>query len=119
MIRLEVCIDCGDPLELAAFWQGVLGGGPIRGDGDRYCDLVPPDGSPVVTFQRVPEAKTLKNRVHLDLFVEDAAAEIERVQGLGASLLGPPVDTGHSWWQVMADPEGNEFCICREYVGSG
>jgi hypothetical protein len=119
MTRLEVCIDCAQPLTLARFWQGLLGGGPIRGNGEPYCDVVLPDGLPVLTFQRVPEAKTAKNRLHLDLFVADPAAEIERARGLGASLVGAPVDTGRSWWQVMADPEGNEFCVCQDYVEGG
>jgi predicted enzyme related to lactoylglutathione lyase len=68
-----------------------------------------------VYLQRVPEGKQVKNRVHLDLFVADAALLISELEALGARVLGEP-QTGSEggWWQVMADPAGNEFCVCLE-----
>jgi hypothetical protein len=73
----------------------------------------PEDGvSPDLLFLRVPETKTVKNRLHIDLRPEDQDAEVERLLGLGASLA----DVGQgaeATWVVMADPDGNEFCVLR------
>jgi predicted enzyme related to lactoylglutathione lyase len=116
VIRLEIGIDCADPGTLAEFWAAALG---YRvGDLDPagiYLDLIPPDPAlPVVYFQGVPESKTTKNRVHLDLYEIDPAATIARLVGLGATPIGEPRSGSlGGWWQVMADPEGNEFCVCR------
>ena len=115
--RLQIGIDSRDPERLAPFWAGALG--YAIGEFDRagiYLDLVPPEASlPVVYLQRVPEDKKVKNRVHLDLYVGDPAASIRELVLLGATTLGQP-QTGSAggWWQVMADPHGNEFCVCRE-----
>jgi predicted enzyme related to lactoylglutathione lyase len=115
--RIEIGIDCADPERLAPFWAAALGYtlGDLDGDGV-YLDLVPPQPAlPVVYLQRVPEAKVAKNRVHLDLMVDDPQAVIERLRSLGASTLGgPKTGSEGGWWQVMADPDGNEFCVCRD-----
>jgi hypothetical protein len=116
-VKIEVNIDCADPLALAAFWAAVIGGASVRGSGEPYCDLVyesPRDGLPVLAFQRVPEGRLVKNRLHLDLYVDDPNGEVARLEALGAIRLGEPVKGGPAcaWWQVMADPEGNEFCVC-------
>ena len=114
-MRIEINIDCADPRALAGFWAGVVGASSVQGRGEPYCTLAgAPDGFPELVFQRVPEPKVAKNRVHLDLYVDDPAAEVARVEGLGATRVGEPVPGGAAcaWWQVMADPEGNEFCIC-------
>ncbi|MDA8292613.1 MAG: VOC family protein [Actinomycetota bacterium] len=115
--RIEIGIDSNDPETLALFWARALGYrvGDLDSDGT-YLDLVPPaPGHPVVYIQRVVEPKVAKNRLHLDLFVRDAPREIARLESLGATRSGGPV-TGSDggWWQVMADPEGNEFCVCSE-----
>jgi predicted enzyme related to lactoylglutathione lyase len=115
--RVEIGIDCVEPAELAPFWAEALGyqlGQPWHGG--RYLDLVPPGSDqPAVYFQRVPEAKVVKNRLHLDLWTSEVAAEIERLVALGASKLGGVVEGEKgNWWQVMADPAGNEFCVCHE-----
>jgi predicted enzyme related to lactoylglutathione lyase len=115
--RLQIGIDSQDPEHLAPFWATALG--YTVGDFDRdrtYLDLVPPDlSSPVVYFQHVPEHKRVKNRVHLDLYVVNPGAVIDGIVELGATRLGVPQSGSEGgWWQVMADPEGNEFCICRE-----
>ncbi|MGH9102229.1 MAG: VOC family protein [Acidimicrobiales bacterium] len=129
-IRLEIGIDCADPHALAPFWLAALGYERADGDGDPYLDLVPPAGSnlPVVYLQRVPEGKTVKNRMHPDLWTAEPQELVARLEALGASKIGrpfgregqlgwpdaPPGSSESWWWQVMADPEGNELCVCRE-----
>jgi predicted enzyme related to lactoylglutathione lyase len=119
-MRIEVCIDCADPLGLARFWAGVVGG-EVRGSGQPYSTIHGGGGRPELVFQRVPEAKAGKNRLHLDLYVDDPAAEVGRISALGARPVGGRVQGGDSceWWQVMADPEGNEFCVCAGPPGGG
>jgi predicted enzyme related to lactoylglutathione lyase len=114
-MRLEICVDCADPRALAEFWAAVVGASSVRGNGGPYCTLAgAPAGLPELVFQRVPEPKQGKNRLHLDLYVPDPVAEVARVESLGATRLGEPVAGGDecAWWQIMADPEGNEFCVC-------
>jgi len=120
--RIEVGIDCRDPTGLAPFWASALGYevGDLDPDGT-YLDLVPPRPAlPAVYLQCVPEPKTTKNRVHLDLFATDPADEVQRLLALGASTVGEPLSGSEGgWWQVMADPEGNEFCVCAEENAGG
>ncbi|MCU1492886.1 MAG: cobalamin [Acidimicrobiaceae bacterium] len=113
---IEIGIDCLEPAALAPFWSAALG--YEIGDLDTvgtYLDLVPPRSDlPVVYLQRVPEPKSTKNRLHLDLMVPDPESEVERLLGLGAVLVGEPRSGSEGgWWQVMNDPDGNEFCVCR------
>ena len=116
-IRIQcLCIDTADPAGLAAFWRSVLGW-RMSGEGDQVV-LEPPEGSkedgvaPDLLFLRVPEEKAGKNRLHLDLRPEDQAAEVARLEGLGARRAdvgqGPDVS-----WVVMADPDGNEFDVLQ------
>lgn len=114
--RIEIGIDCEEPGELAPFWADALG--YAVGDVDRagvYLDLVPPEPSlPAVYLQKVPEPKRTKNRLHLDLYVTDPEAAVARLEGAGAERVGSPrTGSEGGWWQVMVDPAGNEFCICR------
>ena len=117
----ELAIDCADPGGLARFWCSVLGyevqneedgvitiGSPLVPEGKDRLGPVPP----TLTFARVPEGKTIKNRLHMDLNPTDTdqEAEVRRVLALGAR----PADvgqTGDESWVTLADPEGNEFCI--------
>ena len=117
-IRVQcVAIDAQDPHALAAFWAGVLGWRQTYAD-DEEVVLEPPEGSPEdgvspdLIFLRVPEPKTGKNRLHLDLRPEDQAAEVERIEALGGkrTFIGQGDDVS---WVVLADPEGNEFCVLR------
>jgi hypothetical protein len=86
----------------------------VDGDVDaRWVHLVAPDGLPTINLQRVPETKRGKNRLHLDVFVDDPAPWIERAKTLGAKQLRLH-DSDADWFCVMSDPAGNEFCICRE-----
>ena len=109
-----IAIDCADPLELARFWAAVFGTGieSSVGDGPHYVDLLPVPGVPILRFQRVPEEKTTKNRVHLDLTVEDLDEACARVEALGGRRISVEALTENGFvWIVMQDPEGNEFCI--------
>jgi predicted enzyme related to lactoylglutathione lyase len=112
---LEIGIDSCDPESLAPFWAAALdyaiGGFDAEGV---YLFLVPPSTErPIVYLQRVAEPKSAKNRVHLDLLVDDLDSEVARLSGLGASTLGERKSLiGGATWQVMTDPEGNEFCVC-------
>ncbi|WP_432075258.1 VOC family protein [Streptomyces wuyuanensis] len=102
----DLVIDCEDPERLAAFW-GELLGRPVAARTGPYIWLERSEG-PGVGFQRVTEAKSGKNRLHFDVASPDPAAEQARVEALGGRLLEQYAPGG---FLVMADPEGNEFCI--------
>ena len=108
-----IVIDANDPDRLAGFWGPLLGTdvGTRVGEDD-YVLLDPPnEGAPSIAFQRVPEAHTSKNRVHLDLMVPDLPVAAAKVAELGGSILGDPQELEGCHWQNLADPEGNEFDI--------
>ena len=141
-LRIQVTFDCADPAALAKFWAEVLGykvqdpppGYPtweafLRAQGiqeDQWNSrsaIVDPDGAgPRIFFQRVPEPKIVKNRVHLDVNVsggphvplEERRRRVDdavnRVVAIGATRLRSYEEHGE-YWVVMADPEGNEFCL--------
>jgi hypothetical protein len=106
-------IDCHDPKLLADFWCVALG---YRLDEiDEVDAIVKPASGPgwTMLFQTVPEGKGVKNRMHLDLRPSGSmAAEVARLEEAGASAI-TRVDEGGSFWTVMGDPEGNEFCVLR------
>jgi Glyoxalase-like domain len=103
-----LAIDCADPPALANWWRRLLGG-EVEVDSDGIATLR--SGGLAIDFVRVPEAKTVKNRLHLDLRSSDLAAATEQAVALGATRADD-VYAGGSW-QVMRDPEGNEFCFLR------
>ncbi|WP_328945843.1 VOC family protein [Streptomyces sp. NBC_00250] len=105
----EIVFDCADPAALVRFWAGLLGGAPV----DRSTDwsYVDPPGFVRLAFQRVPEGKSVKNRVHLDLEVEDPVVAADEALTAGASRVGGLVKDEQGSFQVMRDPEGNEFCF--------
>ena len=110
---LYATVDCGDPTAVAAFWAVVLDTEvDLTMDEGRYVFLKGSDTLPVLCFQRVPEAKGQKNRIHLDLAVEDLDSATARVLELGGSW---PDQTERQWedftWRTLADPEGNEFDV--------
>jgi hypothetical protein len=141
-VGVQVVIDCADPARLAEFWAvalGYVGQGPPPGfaswpefltargvpesEWNSRNAVIDPDGrGPRVFFQRVPEAKGVKNRVHLDLSVSGGPgtpieerrrkvdAEVERLRQVGATALGAVAEMGE-YHVVMHDPEGNEFCV--------
>ena len=110
---LAVAIDCRQPDLLAEFWEKALGNGRTRtwtdSHGLTYRQIDFDDG-PALLFQPVPGEKAGKNRLHLDLTPArgDQRAEVERLVMLGAKVLDDPPDDP---WTVLADPEGNEFCV--------
>lgn len=105
----EVVIDCRAPRELATFWSAVLGGEVGERDVN-WCYIFPPGWSQL-SFQRVPEVKTIKNRLHIDVAVRDLASATEQAEHLGARRLGEIQHTANGSFQVLQDPEGNEWCI--------
>ncbi|MBY8870465.1 VOC family protein [Micromonospora sp. PLK6-60] len=103
-----------EPYELARFWSGVLGYPicPEDQPGDDEVALDVPAGQPTLLFLRVPEAKTLKNRVHLDLEPDQPRdAEVDRIAALGATVVDDQRTPNGRGWMVFADPAGNEFCV--------
>jgi hypothetical protein len=120
----DVVVDCEHPASLARFWAAVLDGydvapydeaelARLRSNGiddpeDDPSVLVEaaPGVRPRFFFQLVPEPKTVKNRLHLDLQADDRAAEVRRLVGLGATVTAT-----YDRWTLLADPEGNEFCV--------
>jgi len=114
-VEIQINVDCDDLDAMVAFYTAALGYEPFGSAGDRYRSIVAPDGhGPKLVFQKVPEPKLAKNRVHLDLIVGDAIdAEVERFVALGARRLEDAAfDEYGSRWIVLADPEGNELCLC-------
>jgi predicted enzyme related to lactoylglutathione lyase len=106
----NIVVDCRDPERVARFWSQALGL-PVQASGDGEWWLEPGGDNPDILFLAVPEAKSVKNRVHLDLRPDDQAAEVARLISMGARHVD--IGQGDVTWVVMADPEGNEFCVLR------
>lgn len=121
----SVTVDCADALTVGRFWSAVLGR-PLdpgassefaaidfaeRRDAAGWAPLAAGE-DPTWLFVRVPEPKTAKNRLHLDFAAADPEAEVDRLVGLGATRVADLDEYGYTW-TVMADPEGNEFCVAR------
>lgn len=116
----ELAIDCADPRRLAQFWCSVLDY-EVQEEDDGTVTIGSPAAPgrtsergpvpPVLTFARVPEGKTVKNRLHLDVSPadRDQGEEVRRLLGLGARYAD--VGQGDQSWVVLADPGGNEFCV--------
>ena len=105
-------IDTVDPAGIAPFWCALLGVVERGWFGDDYLMLTAAGGAPPVAFQRVPEAKSVKNRLHVDLAVHDLDEAFAKIVALGGSAVSDILEMpGGYRWRVMADPEGNEFCI--------
>jgi hypothetical protein len=141
--RIQVVFDCADPDRLSRFWATALhyklqdppdgfasweawlaDAGIPESEWNSASGVVDPDGAgPRLYFQRVPEGKVVKNRVHLDLNVsakhevgeeegrKRVDAEVERLRGEGATVVRPGGEERGEYWVVMQDPEGNEFCV--------
>jgi catechol 2,3-dioxygenase-like lactoylglutathione lyase family enzyme len=113
LVVSQLTVDARDPLALARWWSEVLGWRVVEEDVDEIALQPPGDAATEWLFCRVPEAKQGKNRLHVDLRPQDGssqAAELDRLRALGAV----PVDVGQGpdvTWHVLADPEGNEFCL--------
>jgi catechol 2,3-dioxygenase-like lactoylglutathione lyase family enzyme len=116
-IRIQcLCIDSADPARIASFWKSALGWRRTFAE-EGQVGLEPPEGSAEdgiaadLLFLKVPEGKTVKNRLHLDLRPADQAAEVARLEALGARRVS--IGQGDVGWVVMADPDGNEFDVLR------
>jgi hypothetical protein len=122
-LRIQcLCIDTADPVGLATFWQSALGWRRTMEQDDEVV-LEPPEGSPEdgvapdLLFIRSPDEKAGKNRLHLEVRAQDQAAEVARLEGLGARRVDIGQGTQVSW-VVMADPDGNEFCVLQPYTAA-
>lgn len=114
----SMTIDCSDPYRQALFWSEVTGWPEDPEDpnnpGDPEGRIVSPHGTSLL-FIPVPEGKTVKNRMHLDLTptARTRDEEVERLAGVGATVVDDQRRPDGTGWVVMADPEGNEFCVER------
>jgi hypothetical protein len=109
---VELVLDCAEPETLAMFWREALDYREYYTDA-KLAVLVPKNGiaSPLL-LQRVPEPKAGKNRMHLDIVVDDIEAEVDRLQALGAHRIDEGVQSFEGTrWVRMSDPEQNEFCV--------
>jgi len=114
---IGLVLDCADPEALALFWSEALGVQRLGAAGN-YVLLAPASSSsagvlPKLLLQRVDEPKVAKNRMHLDIETPDVEGEVARLEAIGARRLEASARSElGSHWVVMADPEGNEFCVC-------
>ena len=112
-----ICFESTEPQRVATFWEQALGWRRTY-DAAHEVVLEPPVGSPEdgvspdILFLRVPESKAVKNRLHLDLRPKDQAAEVARLEALGARRVD--IGQGDVSWVVLEDPHGNELCVLRE-----
>ena len=105
-------MDCGDPVRVADFWSRLLDLPSRAIDLPGWFRVGPVvAGGPVITFQPVPEPKSGKTRLHLDIWVDDLDAAVERVRRLGGTSAGETHEYEDGTVIVMSDPEGNEFCL--------
>ena len=105
----QTVIDAVDPVSLGRWWADALGWVVLNDTWDEFEIRPTADRMPGLMFASVPEAKAGKNRLHLDFRPDDQEAEVARLLGLGARRAD--VGQGESSWVVLADPEGNEFCV--------
>jgi hypothetical protein len=105
----NLVVDAHDPARLARWWAEALGYQIVHEASDEVEIRQSPDRLPGLIFVPVPESKQLKNRLHIDLRPADQAAEVERLVDMGARRVD--LDQGDVAWMVLADPEGNEFCV--------
>jgi predicted enzyme related to lactoylglutathione lyase len=115
----HITIDAHQPDEISRFWAEAMGWAEDPDDPNLpehdEAAILSPDKSQVMLFERVPEAKTIKNRVHLDLMPTDRKRDeaVEQLIGLGATLYADFRKPDGSGWVVLQDPDGNEFCVER------
>jgi hypothetical protein len=110
----EIVVDCADHETVVSFWLAAMEGYRRRDVNEQYVAIVPVEpeiGRPAILFQKVPEPKTVKNRVHLDLRGESMEDEVRRLLQLGAVVIAERSLGDALRWTVLADPEGNEFCV--------
>jgi predicted enzyme related to lactoylglutathione lyase len=106
----EIVVDCRNPRKLATFWATVLGVTPKVRDAT-WATIRDPESGLILAFQEVPEPKTGKNRLHIDVRVADLERSTAECVLLGATAEGPIIEDTDGSFQVMLDPEGHEFCL--------
>ncbi|MBT8212759.1 MAG: VOC family protein [Acidimicrobiia bacterium] len=110
----HITFDSHDAARTAEFWAAALGFEVLGEPSEAFAVVggsAMPEGHPILMFSRVPEGKTVKNRVHLDVEIEGSVQdEVARLEALGATRLEGKDEWNHQW-TIMADPEGNEFCV--------
>lgn len=112
--KLGLVLDCADPERLAEFWSAAIGYTTLGGAGNYVLLVDEANQQPKLLLQRVEEAKSGKNRVHFDIETPTVDEEVTRLEGLGAQRIkADPIEEHGNRWVVMADPEGNEFCVCN------
>jgi catechol 2,3-dioxygenase-like lactoylglutathione lyase family enzyme len=115
----HITIDAHQPDEISRFWATALGWAEDPDDPNLpehdEAAILSPDRSEVLLFERVPEGKTVKNRIHLDLMPTDRTRDeaVEQLLGLGATFYADFREPDGSGWVVLQDPDGNEFCVER------
>jgi len=111
---IHIVLDCADPKLLGEFWSKALGY-EVAGYAEQWGMLKGPRDGDVFLLQRVDEPKSVKNRMHIDVTTPDIEAKATELVGYGAKRLSDGTMSQFSAeWIVMTDPEGNEFCVCRE-----
>lgn len=114
-----VTVDSTDPRALAAWWARQTGGRLVDEADGWFCEVLAPEGSgsPRLGFQQVDAPTPGKNRLHLDLETADRPAEVERLVGDGATVVGEHTVPGYRW-TVLTDPQGNQFCVGAPDAGA-
>jgi len=111
---LGLVLDCADPGKLSEFWSAAIGYTVLGGAGNYVLLVDADDHQPKLLLQRVDEPKSGKNRMHFDIETPTVDEEVERLVNLGARrIVDDAVEEHGNRWVVMADPEGNEFCVCN------
>lgn len=108
-----VTFDCSDPAKLASWWAEQFGGDTQELIPGEFIAVIRPEG-PRLGFQKVPDPTPGKNRVHLDFSAADVDAEVSRLEAAGASRIGQHRIGDHFRWVVLADPDGNAFCVAGQ-----
>ena len=108
-------VDARDPASLGHWWQDALRWVVVNESPDEFEIRPEQDRLPGLLFVPVPESKTVKNRLHLDFRPDDQGREVDRLLALGATRVD--VGQGEQSWVVLADPEGNEFCVLASQAG--
>ena len=111
---LGLVLDCEDPDKLARFWSAAIGYTTLGGAGSYVLLVDTDDKQPKLLLQRVAEPKSGKNRMHFDIETPTVDDEVARLEELGARrIVDDAIEEHGNRWVVMADPEGNEFCVCN------
>jgi|ERR1019366_5213849 predicted enzyme related to lactoylglutathione lyase len=123
MLRFQcICIDSPDPSTLAGFWEAAFGWQRVEEDEEGVALRFPEGGAesrpvPDLLILKADDPRVAKNRLHLDFRPDDQDKEVERLIGLGARRVD--IGQGEITWVVLADPEGNEFCVLRAPTSPG